>query len=38
MPKRGENVKFKHFVRKISFSFINYAYFGSSLLPKDNGN
>ena len=37
MSKKGENVKFKNFERKVKSTFMNYADFESILVPEDNG-
>ena len=37
MPKKGEYVKFKNFVRKIKFPFMIYADFKRFLVPEDSG-
>ena len=37
MPKKDEYVRFKNYERKINPTFINYADFGSILVPEDNG-
>ena len=37
MPKRGENVRFKSYERKIKSASKIYAGFGSILVPQDNG-
>ena len=36
IPKKGEYVKFKNFVRKIKSPFMIYADFESILVPEDN--
>ena len=37
MPKKGENIKFKNFGKKIKALFMIYADFQSILVPEDNG-
>ena len=37
MYKKGENVKFKTYERKINSPFIIYTDFESTLMPEDDG-
>ena len=37
IPKKGENVRFKNYERKIKSQFIVYADFESILVPENNG-
>ena len=36
LPKKGEYVRFKNYVRKIKSPFVIYADFESILVPEDN--